>query len=99
MNEKSISHSEFTAMTLMVAPKTTIIGSQTAGTDGRNYRFQIIKGLWTSFTTYGVFYPNKKEVQRIGIVPDIEVKSSILGIQQGKDEILDRAILFAKDGK
>lgn len=99
VNEKSISHSEFTAMTLMVAPKTTIIGSQTAGTDGRNYRFQIIKGLWTSFTTYGVFYPNKKEVQRIGIVPDIEVKPSILGIQQGKDEILDRAILFAKNGK
>ena len=99
VNEKSISHSEFTAMTLKVAPKTTIIGSQTSGTDGRNYRFQIIKGLWTSFTTYGVFYPDKKEVQRIGIVPDIEVKPTILGIQQGKDEVLERAILFAKEEK
>ncbi|WP_337968171.1 S41 family peptidase [uncultured Flavobacterium sp.] len=99
VNEKSISHSEFTAMTLKVAPKTTIIGSQTAGTDGANYRFEIIKGIWSSFTTYGVFYPDKTEVQRIGIVPDIEVNQTILGIQQGKDEILDRAILFAKNGK
>lgn len=99
VNEKSISHSEFTAMTLKVAPKATVIGSQTAGSDGRSYRFQIIKGLWTSFTTYGVFYPDKTEVQRIGIVPDIEVKPTILGIQQGRDEVLERAILFAKNGK
>ncbi|KAF2338932.1 S41 family peptidase [Flavobacterium nitrogenifigens] len=99
VNEKSISHSEFTAMTLKVAPKSIVIGSQTAGSDGANYRFEIIKGIWTSFTTYGVFYPDKKEVQRIGIVPDIEVKPTILGIQQGKDEVLERAVLFAKNGK
>ncbi|WP_291151236.1 S41 family peptidase [Flavobacterium sp. UBA7680] len=99
VNEKSISHSEFTAMALKVAPKATVIGSQTAGSDGANYRFEIIKGIWTSFTTYGVFYSDKKETQRIGIVPDIEVKPTILGIQQGRDEILERAILFAKNGK
>ncbi|WP_082577882.1 S41 family peptidase [Flavobacterium sp. Root186] len=99
VNEKSISHSEFTAMTLKVAPKATVIGSQTAGSDGRSYRFEIIKGIWTSFTTYGVFYPDKKETQRIGIVPDIEIKPTILGIQQGKDEVLERAILFAKNEK
>ncbi|MNE99366.1 hypothetical protein D3C80_1980350 [compost metagenome] len=58
-----------------------------------------MKGIWSSFTTYGVFYPNKKETQRIGIVPDIEVKQTILGIQQGKDEILERAIIFANTSK
>lgn len=99
VNEKSISHSEFTAMTLKVAPKATIIGSQTSGADGANYRFEIINRIWTSFTTYGVFYPDKKETQRIGIVPDIEVSPTIAGIQHGKDEVLDRAILFANDGK
>ncbi|RZJ52326.1 MAG: peptidase S41 [Flavobacterium sp.] len=99
VNEKSISHSEYSAMTLQVAPKATIIGNQTAGADGYNYRFQIIKGLWSSFTCYGVFYPNKKEAQRIGIVPDIEVNQTIKGIQEGKDEILDRAILFANTSR
>lgn len=97
VNEKSISHSEFTAMTLKTAPKATVIGSQTAGSDGRSYRFEIIKGIWTSFTTYGVFYPDKKETQRIGIVPDIIMEPTILGIQQGRDEVLERAVLFANE--
>ncbi|MFB3385922.1 S41 family peptidase [Flavobacterium sp. LAR06] len=99
VNEKAVSHAEFNAMSLQTAPKVKVIGSQTGGADGANYGFPIIKGFYTSFTCYGVFYPNKKETQRIGIVPDIEVKPTILGIQQGKDEVLDRAILFAKNGK
>ncbi|SHL43565.1 S41 family peptidase [Flavobacterium saccharophilum] len=99
VNEKAVSHAEFNAMSLQTAPKVKVIGSQTGGADGANYRFPIIKGFYTSFTCYGVFYPNKKETQRIGIVPDIEVKPTILGIQQGKDEVLDRALLFVKTGK
>jgi len=99
IDEKAVSHGEFTAMSLKTAPNATLIGSQTGGADGANYRFSIIKGFSTSFTCYGVFYPNKKETQRIGIVPDIEVKPTILGIQNGKDEVLDRAIFFAKNGK
>jgi C-terminal processing protease CtpA/Prc len=99
IDENAISHAEHNVMALQTAPKTTVIGSQTGGADGANYRFAIIKGFSSSFTCYGVFYPNKKEVQRIGIVPDIEVKPTILGIQQGKDEILERAVLFAKNGK
>jgi len=99
IDEKAVSHAEFTAMSLKTAPNVTLIGSQTGGADGGNYRFPIIKGFSTSFTCYGVFYPNKKETQRIGIVPDIEIKRTIVGIQQGKDEILERALFFAKNGK
>ncbi len=99
VDENTQSHAEFTAMSLQTAPDVTIIGSQTAGADGNVCRFQIIKGFYTAFSGIGVFYPNKKETQRIGIVPDIEVKPTILGIQQGRDEILERAILFAKNGK
>ena len=99
IDENAVSHAEFNAMSLQTAPKVKVIGSQTGGADGANYRFSIIKGFSTTFTCYGVFYPNKKETQRIGIVPDIEIKPTILGIQQGKDEVLDRAILFAKNGK
>lgn len=99
INEKAVSHAEFNAMSLQTAPKVKVIGSQTGGADGANYGFPLIKGFYTSFTCYGVFYPNKKETQRIGIVPDIEVKPTILGIQQGRDEVLERAVLFAKNGK
>lgn len=99
VDENTQSHAEFTAMSLKTAPYVTIIGSQTAGADGNVCSFQVMKGFYTAFSGIGVFYPNKTETQRIGIVPDIEVKPTILGIQQGRDEILERAVLFAKNGK
>jgi C-terminal processing protease CtpA/Prc len=40
----------------------------------------------------GVYYPDGKETQRIGIVPDIEIKPTIQGIVTGRDELLDKAI-------
>lgn len=98
-NEFTQSHGEHLVMCLQAAPNATVVGSQTAGADGGVCKYEIIKGFNTIFTGFGIFYPNKKETQRIGIVPDIEVKPTIPGIQQGKDEVLDRAILFAKNGK
>ncbi|GAA3744562.1 hypothetical protein GCM10022422_30810 [Flavobacterium ginsengisoli] len=99
VNEVTQSHGEYTAMSLKVAPNTTVIGSQTSGADGGVVRFEIIRGFRTQFSSYGVFYPNKKETQRIGIVPDIKVEQTIKGIQSGKDEILERALKFAEKGK
>jgi C-terminal processing protease CtpA/Prc len=99
VNEKTYSQSEYLTMVLQTAPNVTTIGSQTAGADGPNLGFKIIKGFRSSFSGSGVFYPNKKEIQRIGIVPDIEVKPSISGIQEEKDEVLDRAVFFVNSGK
>ena len=99
VNEKTQSHSEFTTMRLQTAENATIIGSQTSGADGDVCRFEIIKGFKTQFSGLGVFYPNKKETQRIGIVPDIVVKPTIRGIQERRDEVLDRAIHFIETGK
>ncbi len=99
VNEQSISQSEETAMAFQTAPNTTIIGSQTGGSDGNVFQIDFIKEFITRFTGLGTFYPDRRETQRIGIIPDIEVKPTILGIQQGKDEVLDRAIQFIETGK
>ena len=40
----------------------------------------------------GVFYPDKRPTQRIGIVPDKEVKPTIAGIRAGRDEVLEAAM-------
>jgi C-terminal processing protease CtpA/Prc len=40
----------------------------------------------------GVYYLDGRETQRIGIVPDIEVKPTIKGIREGRDELLEKAI-------
>lgn len=98
LNEKSVSQSEWTAMCFQTAGNTTIIGSQTAGADGNVSEFDF-EGFHTLFSGIGVFYPDRRETQRIGIVPDIEVKPTIKGIQEGRDEVLDRALLFVESGK
>lgn len=48
---------------------------------------------------FQIGFASKKETQRIGIVPDIEIKPTIRGIQEGKDEVLERAVLFVEKGK
>ena len=98
LNEKSISHSEWSAMCFRAAGRATIIGSQTAGADGNVSQFYF-DSFSTLITGIGVYYPDKTETQRIGIVPDIEVKPTIEGIKEGKDEVLDRALLFIETGK
>jgi C-terminal processing protease CtpA/Prc len=88
-----------TAMCFQTAGNTTIIGSQTAGADGNVSGVDYMKAFHSEFTGIGVYYPDKRETQRIGIIPDIEIKPTIKGIQEGKDEVLDRAILFIETGK
>ena len=98
LNENSISQSEWTAMCFQTAGNTTIIGSQTAGADGNNFGLNF-KEFHTAYTGLGVYYPDRRETQRIGIIPDIEVKPTIKGIKEGRDEVLDRALQFIETGK
>lgn len=92
VNEYSQSQAEYTAMAFRAGDNTTIIGSTTAGADGNVSRIFLPGSLNTLISGIGVFYPDGKETQRVGIVPDIIVKPTIQGIKQGKDELLDRAI-------
>jgi C-terminal processing protease CtpA/Prc len=63
----------------------TVIGRTTAGADGDVSQFSLPKGLRTMIGGIGVFYPDKKPTQRVGIIPDIEVKPTIAGIRDGRE--------------
>ena len=92
INEISQSSAEFHTMAYRVNPNSTVIGSTTAGADGNVSEFYLPGGISTMISGIGVYYPDGKETQRIGIVPDIELKPTIQGIKEGKDELLDKAI-------
>jgi len=92
VDEESQSRSEYTAMALRAGPRARVIGSTTAGADGNASRFSLPGGLQTMISGLGVFYPDKRPTQRIGIVPDIRVAPTIEGIRAGRDEVLDAAI-------
>ena len=53
----------------------------------------LIQNLHTSISGIGVFYPDKRPTQGIGIVPDVVVKPTIAGIRTGSDEVLEEQIL------
>ncbi len=92
VNEYSQSQSEYTAMAFKAGINTTIIGSTTAGADGNVSHLNLPSGYFTRISGVGIYYPNGKETQRIGIIPDIRIEPTIEGIKLGKDELLEKAI-------
>lgn len=92
INEISQSSAEFHAMAYKMIPNVVFIGSTTAGADGNVSRFFLPGGIFTMISGIGVYYPDGKETQRIGILSDIEMKPTINGIKKGNDELLDKAI-------
>jgi hypothetical protein len=92
VNEITQSQAEYTTMALRVAPNATVVGSTTAGADGNVSQFSLPGGINTMISGIGVYYPDGKETQRIGMIPDIVIKPTIKGIKQDRDELIEKAI-------
>jgi len=92
VDEASVSQAEYTAMALRAAPNAIVVGSTTAGADGNVSAIPLPGALETQISGLGVFYPDHRPTQRIGIVPDIVVKPTVAGIAAGRDEVLETAI-------
>jgi C-terminal processing protease CtpA/Prc len=92
VNELSQSQAEYTTMALRTAPRATVVGSTTAGADGNVSYIMLPGNVRTAISGLGVYYPDGRETQRIGIVPDVEVKPTIKGIAEGRDEVLEKAV-------
>jgi C-terminal processing protease CtpA/Prc len=91
VDETTQSSAEYTTMAFRAAGG-MVVGSTTAGADGNVSQFSLPGGLSSRISGIGVFYPDKKPTQRIGIVPDIEVRPTVAGIQSGRDEVLEVAL-------
>lgn len=92
VDEVSQSQAEYTAMAFRAAPNATIVGSTTAGADGNVSTIPLPGSLRSMVSGIGVFYPDKKPTQRVGIVADVEAKPTIQGLRNGRDEVLEVAL-------
>jgi C-terminal processing protease CtpA/Prc len=92
VDEVTQSSAEYHAMAFRTAPGAIVIGSTTAGADGNVSQISLPGGFQTMISGLGVFYPDKRPTQRVGIVPNIEVKPTIAGIRAGRDEVLERTL-------
>jgi carboxyl-terminal processing protease len=91
-NEKTISQAEYTIMGLEQFPDAIKIGSTTAAADGNVSAIYLPGNIATMATFLGTFYPDYKPTQRVGIIPDYEVRPTIVGIRNGMDEVLQFAL-------
>jgi C-terminal processing protease CtpA/Prc len=92
VDETSQSQAEYTTMAFRASPHAVVIGSTTAGADGNVSTILLPGGLGTMFSGIGIFYPDHRPTQRIGIVPDIRVEPTIAGLRAGRDEVLEAAL-------
>lgn len=95
VNELTQSQAEYTCMGLKAMNDVTVVGSQTAGTDGNITYFKLTADLQTGFTTLGTYYADGGKTQRIGIIPDVPVAPTRPGIIAGRDEVLENALEIA----
>jgi hypothetical protein len=99
INENTQSQAEHTGLFFRAANGTKFVGSQTAGANGDVTNFTVPGGLTLSFSGQTVWFPDGTQLQRTGLKPDVFVRPTVKGIQSGKDEVLERAIMFLQNGK
>ncbi|PCL93057.1 S41 family peptidase [Paenibacillus lautus] len=98
INEHTISNGEFTTMLLRKTENSIVLGRPTAGADGNVFNITLPGNIKTGISGIGVFYPDKKPTQRIGVQPDIRLDPTIEGIMEGRDEYVEKAVEIIKNG-
>jgi C-terminal processing protease CtpA/Prc len=92
VDEVTQSSAEYHAMAFRRAPGAKVVGSTTAGADGNVSQFALPGGLRSMVSGLGVFYPDRKPTQRVGIVPDVGKRPTVAGIKAGRDEVLEEGL-------
>lgn len=90
VNEETQSAAEYLTMLLQTGDNVTTLGSQTAGADGDICKVSFL-GFKAFMSGLGIFYPDDTPTQRVGVKVDIEVRPTIKGIQEERDELMEAA--------
>ena len=96
MDERSVSQAEHTGLYLKAVSGATFVGSRTAGSNGELTTISLPGGMTLGFTGQTVRYPDGRQLQRVGLVPDIEVRPTVPGIRARRDEVLEAALRAAR---
>jgi C-terminal processing protease CtpA/Prc len=89
VDERTVSQAEHTGLFLEAANGTTFIGSPTMGANGDVTVFALPGGLTMSFSGHDVRHADGRQLQRVGLEPQVVVTPTIAGIRAGRDEVLE----------
>ncbi len=99
IDERAISQSEHSGLFFEAAADTVFIGTPSAGANGDVTTLTLPGGLQMSFTGHDVRHADGRQLQRLGLQPQVRIAPTLAGIRAGKDEVLDRAVEYLKTGK
>lgn len=94
VDERTVSQAEHSGLFFEAANGTKFIGSQTAGTNGDVTYFAVPGIASVRFSGHEVRHADGRQLQRIGLVPDVPVAPTIQGVRERKDEVLERAVRY-----
>jgi hypothetical protein len=87
IDERAMSQAEQTGLWFEAANGTQFVGSNTAGANGDTTELVLPGEIWVVFTGHEVRHVDGRQLQRIGLVPDVRVEPTA-GIRAGRDEVL-----------
>jgi C-terminal processing protease CtpA/Prc len=92
IDARAVSQSEHSCLFYRVAAGARFVGSPTTGANGDVTGFALPGGLYFGFTGHDVRHADGRQLQRVGIVPDLQVLPTPAGIAAGRDEVLEAAV-------
>ncbi|WNG28603.1 peptidase S41 [Cystobacter fuscus] len=94
IDERTISQAEYTGLFLEAANNTTFIGTPSAGADGDVTNMVLPGGIALLFSGDDVRHVDGRQLQRVGLKPQVFVRPSLASVQKGQDEVLERALKY-----
>ncbi len=92
IDERSVSQSEHSALFFRAVNGTRFVGTPTNGADGDVTQMVAPGGVALYFSGEGVRYPDGKQLQRVGIQPDVRVEPKASDIAHGNDVVLQAGL-------
>lgn len=97
VNEGNQSAAETSVQVIQCNPNTQTIGSQSAGANGNISEFILPRGILGAFSGLGWYYPDGWVVNRQGVKIDHEIRPTLEGIRDGRDEMLEAALRLIEE--
>jgi C-terminal processing protease CtpA/Prc len=92
IDERAISQSEHSALFFRATGHTRFVGTPTRGANGDVTAWFLPGGLRFAFSGEGVRWPDGRQLQRVGIIPDVRVEPTARDIATANDVVLQRGL-------
>jgi len=99
IDDRAVSAAEHLCLIFEATGGAKFVGSPTNGTNGEETYVRLPGGVEARFTGMEILHADGRQLQQIGIQPDVAVRPTLRGLRAGQDEVLDRAILYVQRGR